>query len=262
MTAPLDDPHSSANPSPHTPARDALTAGHEHDSVALEVRGLWAGYAGQPPAVREATFDVPAGEIVGLIGPNGAGKSTLFKAVLGLVRPIRGEARAFGRPVHEARPDIAYMPQAEEVDWAFPVCVLDVVLMGMLGSVRPLRRWGADQRRRRDEGARRHVRPAYERDRHAGQCRVRERVSEERERLVHDEGADDRADDADDDKRRERPPHEFEAVWVDEPVGEIRHGCALAPRRVRQLRPARCAACRRRRRTAGDAGRCGSARRR
>ena len=140
-----------AAPHRHEEPRHALEIGHEHRALALEVRDLWAGYAGQPPAVEGASFDVPAGEIVGLIGPNGAGKSTLFKAVLGLVKPLRGEARAFGRPVGEARDDIAYMPQAEEVDWDFPVSVMDVVLMGRIGRVRPFRRWSSDDRRRAHE---------------------------------------------------------------------------------------------------------------
>lgn len=110
------------------------------------MRDLWAGYPGQPPAIEGITLTVPRGELVGLIGPNGAGKSTLFKAMLGLIRPLRGEVRAFGRPIADARADIAYMPQVEEVDWAFPVSVLDVVLMGRQHGTRPFARVGAADR--------------------------------------------------------------------------------------------------------------------
>lgn len=128
-------------------AREGLAHDHQHRGVALEVRDLTAGYPGQSPAIEGVGFTVPSGELVGLIGPNGAGKSTLFKAVLGLIRPLRGEALAFGRPVQEARDQIAYMPQVEEVDWDFPVSVLDVVLMGRLRRMRPFRRWNAEDRR-------------------------------------------------------------------------------------------------------------------
>jgi ABC-type Mn2+/Zn2+ transport system ATPase subunit len=49
--------------------------------------------------------------------------------------------------VHEARDLIAYMPQVEEVDWAFPVSVLDVVLMGRYQRFQPFARWSRDDRR-------------------------------------------------------------------------------------------------------------------
>jgi len=135
----------------HVPAREALAPRHPHGEFALEVRDLWAGYAGQPPAVEAVHLTVPAGEIVGLIGPNGAGKSTLFKAILGLLPPLRGEVLALGRPVAEARHEIAYMPQVEEVDWEFPVSVMDVVLMGRYRRLRPFARWSRDDRRRAEE---------------------------------------------------------------------------------------------------------------
>lgn len=131
----------------HIPAREPLAPEHPHRELALQVRDLWAGYAGQPAAVRGATFDVAVGEMVGLVGPNGAGKSTLFKAILGLIEPLRGEAIAFGRPVRDARDDIAYMPQVEEVDWDFPVSVLDVVLMGRYHRFRAFARWSSEDHR-------------------------------------------------------------------------------------------------------------------
>ena len=129
----------------HVPAREPL-AEHHHAVSALEVRHLTAGYPGMPPAIQEVSLRVPVGEIVGLIGPNGAGKSTLFKSILGLMSPTSGEVLAFGRPVREARADIAYMPQVEEVDWDFPVSVLDVVLMGRYHGPRPFRGWSKSDR--------------------------------------------------------------------------------------------------------------------
>ncbi len=138
-------------PVPTEPSRETLPPDHVHQTIALRVRDLWAGYPGQPPAIEGVDLDVPAGELVGLVGPNGAGKSTLFKAILGLVEPLRGEVLALGRPVREARRDIAYMPQFEEVDWNFPVSVLDVVLMGRYQGLRPFARWSREDRERSRE---------------------------------------------------------------------------------------------------------------
>ena len=132
---------------PHVPARAALAPEHEHAAFALEVRDLWAGYPGHPPALEAVDLAVPVGEIVGLIWPNGAGKSTLIKTVLGLVKPMRGELRIFGRSIDEARGEVAYMPQIDEVDWAFPVSVTDVVLMGRYRGMRPFSRWSRTDRR-------------------------------------------------------------------------------------------------------------------
>jgi ABC-2 type transport system ATP-binding protein len=50
------------------------------------------------PAVRDLTFDVPAGQITGFLGPNGAGKTTTLRMLLGLVRPTAGQALVGGRP--------------------------------------------------------------------------------------------------------------------------------------------------------------------
>ncbi|HEU4339148.1 MAG TPA: ATP-binding cassette domain-containing protein [Planctomycetota bacterium] len=47
-------------------------------------------------AVREATFKVGEGEIVGLVGANGAGKTTLIKMLAGIIHPTRGDARVLG----------------------------------------------------------------------------------------------------------------------------------------------------------------------
>jgi ABC-type Mn2+/Zn2+ transport system ATPase subunit len=135
----------------HELAREPRPPGHAHGELALDVRDLWAGYPGQPPAIEAVDIRVPLGEIVGLVGPNGAGKSTLFKAILGLVEPLRGQVRAFGLPVRDARADIAYMPQLEEVDWDFPVSVNDVVLMGCYHRISPFGRWSRENRRAAEE---------------------------------------------------------------------------------------------------------------
>ncbi len=47
--------------------------------------------------IKDVTFNVPAGSIVGFIGDNGAGKSTTFKTILGLISQDRGKVKIFGK---------------------------------------------------------------------------------------------------------------------------------------------------------------------
>ena len=107
----------------------------------LSVRGVTVAYSNGHVALHDASFDLPPGTICGLVGINGSGKSTLFKAIMGFVTPTRGSVAIGGRPVREAhrRNLVAYVPQAEDVDWNFPVSVWDVVLMGRYGSMNFLR---------------------------------------------------------------------------------------------------------------------------
>jgi ABC-type Mn2+/Zn2+ transport system ATPase subunit len=85
------------------------------------------------PALEGVSFAVVRGEGVAVVGPNGAGKTTLFRAIAGLIRPIAGEVRL----APQAR--IAYLPQRSQVDWAFPVTVADVVMMGLIQRIGWLR---------------------------------------------------------------------------------------------------------------------------
>ncbi len=92
-------------------------------------------------ALWDASFEIPRGSVCALVGVNGAGKSTLFKAIMGFVPAAKGEISLLGHPVKEAlrKNLVSYVPQAEEVDWAFPVLVEDVVMMGRYGYMGFLR---------------------------------------------------------------------------------------------------------------------------
>ncbi len=70
----------------------------------LEVRRVSKSFKGLR-AVREASFEVPAGSINALIGPNGAGKTTIFNMIAGVYAPDSGEIAFEGRPIHGLRPD-------------------------------------------------------------------------------------------------------------------------------------------------------------
>ena len=92
-------------------------------------------------ALLNASFCIPQGSVTALVGVNGAGKSTLFKAVMGFLPLESGHIELMGISVREAlkRNMVAYVPQSEEVDWAFPVLVEDVVMMGRYGHMGWLR---------------------------------------------------------------------------------------------------------------------------
>lgn len=114
-------------------------------SPALEVHDLTVAYH-KKPVLWGVDFEIPAGKLVGIIGPNGAGKSTLIKAAMGLLPLSSGWVEAFGKPLKEVRDRVGYVPQREEIDWDFPVNVMDVVLMGRYGKLGWLKRPGRADR--------------------------------------------------------------------------------------------------------------------
>ncbi|NED99010.1 metal ABC transporter ATP-binding protein [Phytoactinopolyspora halotolerans] len=115
--------------------------------VVVELSGVSVSY-GDVVALDGVSLQLGAGRICALIGMNGSGKSTLFKTVMGLLRPHDGVVRLFGAdPARSRRAgEVAYVPQAENVDWDFPLRVRDVVTMGRYGRMSPLRRARAADR--------------------------------------------------------------------------------------------------------------------
>jgi manganese/zinc/iron transport system ATP- binding protein len=111
----------------------------------LVIRGLTVSY-GQKPAVFSVDMTVAPGSMTAIIGPNGAGKSTLLKSALGIIKPLAGQVQVFGRGLEQSRDRIAYVPQRASVDWDFPTCVIDVVLMGLYRQLGLLRLVRAEHR--------------------------------------------------------------------------------------------------------------------
>ena len=121
---------------------DLLKSGEKTmlDAVSIKVEEVTVAYNGKI-ALSGANLELKPGSINGLVGMNGSGKSTLFKAIMGFVKPITGRVIVEGLSIRSAqkRNLVAYVPQAEEVDWNFPVNVWDVVMMGRYGYMNLLR---------------------------------------------------------------------------------------------------------------------------
>ncbi|MDB0061707.1 manganese/iron ABC transporter ATP-binding protein [Octadecabacter sp.] len=120
-------------PAPHQTSKN---------QAGLYAEGLTVTYRNGVTALKDASFAIPRGTIAALVGVNGAGKSTLFKAIMGFLPAAAGEIGVLGQTVRQAIKAgiVAYVPQAEEVDWSFPVLVSDVVMMGRYGHMGMLRR--------------------------------------------------------------------------------------------------------------------------
>jgi ABC-2 type transport system ATP-binding protein len=74
--------------------------------VPLQITGLSKRYAKSADryAVRELSFRVEPGQVLGLLGPNGAGKTTTLRMLMGLIRPDEGEIRIFGEAIRPGAP--------------------------------------------------------------------------------------------------------------------------------------------------------------
>lgn len=114
-------------------------------ATAMEVRGLTVSYR-DAPVLWEVDARFPTGTLSAIVGPNGAGKSTLLKAALGLVPADAGSVLVGGVPGREGLDRVAYVPQAESVDWDFPITVREVVEMGRYRSTGWFRRVGRADR--------------------------------------------------------------------------------------------------------------------
>lgn len=110
-------------------------------AITLDVQDISVVYGNGHAALHGASFSLRGGTICALVGVNGSGKSTLFKSIMGFINPGSGNVRINNQSVQNALKQhiVAYVPQAEEVDWNFPVSVADVVMMGRYGAMNFLR---------------------------------------------------------------------------------------------------------------------------
>ncbi len=98
----------------------------------LQLERVTAGY-GQGWALRDLSFVMQSGEMVGVLGPNGSGKSTLLRAITRMLPQVEGSLLLEGVPVQEYRRRqmarlLAVVPQETAI--AFDFTVEEVVRMG------------------------------------------------------------------------------------------------------------------------------------
>ncbi len=104
---------------------NALAAIPEAMPGAIRLQNVTVAYD-RHPAVHHVSGLFAPGSLTAVVGPNGAGKSTLLKAIVGQIPMADG---AIERGALKAR-EIAYLPQQASLDRAYPISVLELVLLG------------------------------------------------------------------------------------------------------------------------------------
>ena len=107
------------------------------DKITISLDDISVRYNNGHTALYDVSLQLQGGTTCALVGINGSGKSTLFKVLMGLIKPQTGHVKLCDLPITQALKKnlVAYVPQSEEVDWQFPVSVLDVVMMGRYGHM-------------------------------------------------------------------------------------------------------------------------------
>lgn len=98
----------------------------------ISVENLSVSY-GNIGALSDVDFKVEKGEFLGLIGPNGGGKTTLISAILGLIKPTKGNI-TFESHNENNKSFIGYVPQTVSVDRLFPISVKETVLTAFVNK--------------------------------------------------------------------------------------------------------------------------------
>jgi zinc/manganese transport system ATP-binding protein len=105
---------------------DAALGGCYDDGVGIikvQLLNLTLGY-NRRPAVHHVSGTIEPGSLTAVVGPNGAGKSTLLKGLAGALKPLEGSITSTSQ-------NIAYLPQAADIDRSFPLSVSELVGMGL-----------------------------------------------------------------------------------------------------------------------------------
>lgn len=103
----------------------------------IEIKNLSFSYDKQV-ILENVNLSVQENDFLAIIGPNGGGKSTLLKLILGINSVKDGNILTFGELPKKNLAKIGYVPQNTNVNTDFPIKVIEVVLMGHIGSKRPI----------------------------------------------------------------------------------------------------------------------------
>lgn len=103
----------------------------------IKIKNLSFSYEKQK-ILENINLEVQEKDFLAIIGPNGGGKSTLLKLILGINPIQQGTVLTFGELPKKNLAKIGYVPQNTNVNTDFPIKVIEVVLMGHIGTKRPL----------------------------------------------------------------------------------------------------------------------------
>lgn len=103
------------------------------DTPIIHIDNVSFSYNGES-VLEDINLKIRRGDFTAVIGPNGSGKTTLFKLILGLLKPGRGDIRVLGKNSKTVSSQIGYVPQDVHINGSFPITVMDVVKMGLLGQ--------------------------------------------------------------------------------------------------------------------------------
>jgi len=103
----------------------------------IEIKNLSFSYHKQK-ILENINLTVNEKDFLAIIGPNGGGKSTLLKLILGINSVKNGSIHTFGEVPKKNLSKIGYVPQNTNVNTDFPIKVIEVVLMGHIGTKQPL----------------------------------------------------------------------------------------------------------------------------
>ncbi|MFW6245827.1 MAG: metal ABC transporter ATP-binding protein, partial [Tangfeifania sp.] len=96
----------------------------------IKIENLSVGYD-KEPVLHDVNLEIHEKDFLGIIGPNGGGKTTLLKAILGLLRPMKGKI-IFREDINRRKKPIGYLPQVKHIDRNFPITVYEVVRSGSI----------------------------------------------------------------------------------------------------------------------------------
>ncbi len=111
-----------------------------HKIPLIDIRHLTVGYD-ENIILTDVSLTIHNSDFIGVIGPNGGGKTTLLKAILGLLKPFRGEVIFHDCMTEGNHHRIGYLPQINNIDRKFPISVSEVVHSGLMSINRIIKKY-------------------------------------------------------------------------------------------------------------------------